>query len=245
MLTIPCTSPHPAQRIISLAPDITEDLFAIGAGKQMVGVENNSDYPPAAQKVTKIGGFTGLDIERIATLSPDLIITWGHTFDRELAPLQNMGIPIFHAHYQQLSDIPDLFRQLGCLTGHVGEANQLAAHFNQQLQQLGAQYAQRPPVRVFYELNAHPLMTVNKQSWINDLIVLCGGQNIFADAHFIAPMIDLESVIRARPQVILDASTLNPDWIERATPRLLWGAKQLCDDLHSPHLGVADGKNAA
>ena len=86
---------RPAQRIISLAPDITEILFAIGAGNRIVGVINHSDYPTAARNIPTIGSYSGIDLERIASLRPDLIIRWSHTFSRELMTLQKIGIPIY------------------------------------------------------------------------------------------------------------------------------------------------------
>lgn len=242
----------PASRIVSLAPDLTEILFAIGAGQQVVGVIEGSDFPPAAQKIPHMGSYSGIDVERILLLHPDLIVTWGQIFSRQLAPIATLGIPIYMAESHQLIDIPRTIKQLGCLTATQNKAEQVATSFSQRLNELQKKYMMQKKVTVFYQLGDYSLLTINKESWINQAITLCGGQNIFANAKTIAPEISWEAVVVANPQVIIsDATTaswqkpwaawpdmiavkqhmlftIHPDLIERAGPRLVNGVQLMC-----------------
>lgn len=244
-----------AERIISLAPDITETLFAIGAGKQIVGVIDASDYPDAAKTIPKVGSYSGIDLEKIMTLHPDLIITWGNNFSRQLSNLSELSVAIYKSDPHQLDDISRRFKHLGCLTGHEATANTLAESFDNRLNDLKQKYSNKKSITVFYQIGTHTLMTINKESWINQVISLCGGRNLFADAKTTAPEITLEAIVIANPRAIINSTldanwkrtwetwkqidavknsslfTIHPDLLERAGPRLLVGANELCQDL--------------
>jgi iron complex transport system substrate-binding protein len=245
----------PAQRIISLAPGLTEILFAIGVNSALIGTVDSSDYPPAALKITRIGSYSGLDLERLISLHPDLIVTWGNYFARQLDVLKKEGIPVYVTDPHQLTDIPRTMRNLGCLTQTTQTAAQQAQLFSKRLALLNQQYDHQKPVRVFYQIGSYSLFTINQDSWINQVIRLCGGRNLFAKATLRAPQISWESVIMADPQVIISDSapfdwkkrwlawpkmsavqhqalfTINPNIIDRAGPRLIEGAKQICQDI--------------
>lgn len=258
---------HPAQRIISLAPDITEILFAIGAGQHVVGVMAGSDFPPLAKTLTQVGSYSGLDLESIIALHPDLIVVWSNTFSRQLNELKKLGIPIYTTQPQRLEDIPRTMKNLGCLANVTTGATQSAEKFSQGLAHLRARFRTAKPITVFYQIGDYALITINRSSWINQVIHLCGGRNVFANAYFISPEVSWEAVIAANPQVVMDSSsndhwkqnwlqwqevtavkkqalfTLNPDWIERAGPRLLDGARQLCEALQLARTQVFDNKH--
>lgn len=245
----------PAQRIISLAPDITENLFAIGAGNNIVGVIQGSDYLLAAKDVTQVGSYAGIDLEKIIALHPDLIVSWNNTFLKQINALKQFGIPIYTTNPRYLEDIPRTLKNLACLTGYDSQGQIAANKFTQDLAILRAKYQAKKRISVFYQIGSYALITINKDSWINQAIDLCGGKNVFANMHFIAPEVTWEAVILANPQVIItDAS--NADWKERwqqwqqitavkqqllfsidadllsrAGPRLLEGTQQLCRDL--------------
>lgn len=245
----------PARRIISLAPDLTETLFAIGASNQLVGVIDGSDYPEAAKATQRIGSYSGIDLEKMMTLHPDLIVNWGNNFSRQLTTLGKMSMPIYHSDPHHLEDIARRIQHLGCLTGNEIAANKLAENFIQQLNNLKQRYANKKPVTVFYQIGSHSLITINKDSWINQVIILCGGRNLFAEVKTIAPEITWEAVVVANPQVIINSTTdadwktpwqawqkmdavknnslysIHPDLLERAGPRLIAGAAELCKDL--------------
>lgn len=238
----------PYHRIISLAPDITEILFAIGAGSSVVGVISGTDYPESSKHIPTVGNYAGIDIELILSLKPDLILTWDILFLRPLKTLQKLGIPIYRINSRQLEDIAHTMNNLGRLTGQDAKAQQVATEWVQQLMQLRKQYQQKRPVRVFYRIGAYSLITINQTSWINQAIVLCGGQNLFAQAIPAAPQITWEALVKANPQVIVtDAKWepqgqwnnlsaiqhhllfyIPPDWIDRAGPRLIHGVSALC-----------------
>lgn len=247
----------PAQRIVSLAPHLTELLFSIGAGSSIVGVISASDYPPAATHLPIIGTYSKLDLEKIIALHPDLIVMWGNGYIQQSLKLQKWGIPIFRNDPHRLEDIPRTLRVLGCLTGHEGEARRLAKQFIERLHALKQIYQHRKPIKVFYQINAHPLMTINHQSWIDQAIQLCGGVNIYHDAILAAPEVSWESIVIRNPDmVMMDGNraswrlawqkwpqiaavkqnaihVVNADFIERASLRLLLGIKVMCEQIDS------------
>lgn len=241
--------PKPAQRIVSLAPDITENLFAIGVGPNIIGTIKESDYPSSAKSIPRVGDYAGIDLERIISMHPDLIVTWSNTFSRQLNLLKESGIPVYSTAPKHLADVTRTLNNLGCLTGHKRAANQAAAQFSAKLLQLREHYQTQKPVTVFYQIGSYSLITINKDSWINEAIELCGGKNVFADLKLTAPEVSDEAVMVANPQVIVsDAEnenwkerwqawkgvrlySVNADWISRAGPRLLDGVEQICRDL--------------
>lgn len=247
----------PASRIIALAPDITEILFAIGANKNIVGTVDSSDFPAAAKSITRVGSYSGLDMERIIALKPDLIITWGQTFSRQLTLLQTLHIPIYVTHPAQLEDVAKTMQRIGVLTDRTSASELAARHYLAQLAALQAQNQSLTPIKVFYQIGANALFTINKDSWINQAITLCGGKNIFANAKLIGAEVNMEAVIDHQPQIILSdvrqaqhwqmmwqhfamipavknrmLFTINPDWIDRAGPRLLLGVAAMCHDIN-------------
>lgn len=242
---------HPAQRIVSLAPDLTEILFAIGAGNKIVGVIKGSDYPEAAKKYPVIASYNSVDRERLQTLHPDLIVVWSESSFR--FALQKGSVPIYYSHPNQLQDIPRTMEKLGILAGVSPVAHKAAQSLQARLDFLQKKYADQPPVTVFYELWHDPLITVTQKSWINEAIQLCGGENIFKNLQGVAPVVTLEAVLLKNPDMIVstESSTnwktkwlqwhtltatqhhylfsIPPDWLERAGPRLILGTEALCE----------------
>lgn len=248
---------QPANRIISLAPDLTEDLFALDAGHKIVGVIKGSDYPPAARQLSEVGSYSGIDLEKIVALHPDLILVWNHYFFRQVLALKKQGYPIYQASPKELTDIPHTLENLGCLVGNTKIAHEKASQFANDVEKRRKQYAGLAPMRVFYQIGAYSLITINKESWINQIIDLCGGVNVFAQARTIAPEVNWEAVIIANPEVVISDApnpgwkkrwekwaivtavknkalySVNPDLVERAGPRLLGGIKEICQRIDS------------
>lgn len=248
--------PAAAQRIISLAPHATELLFVIDAGDRLVGTVDHSDYPEAAQRIRRIGGYNALDLESILALQPDLIIGWRTGNNPvQLEKLQALGLPVFISEPRQLQDIPDTARRLAMLTGTNSQAKIFIQQFEQQYASLQQRYARRRPVKLFYEVWHQPLISINGQHLISDLISLCGAVNVFADVPVLAPIVSVEAVIRAAPDIIVTGAHhtqrnewrsawqrwsqlpavahdqlyfINPDLMQRHGPRILQGAEQLC-----------------
>lgn len=194
--------PQPATRIVSLAPHITEQLFAIGAGDRIVGTTEHSDYPKAALAIPRVGRAHSLDIERIAALRPDLVVIWGSGFPpAALAAIRQLGAPVFVSEPHSLADVARSMKRLGVLTGRDGAA--AADAFTAKVAELQARYAGRAPVRVFYQVWDSPLMTLSGRHVISEAIALCGGRNVFADLAPIAPQVSTEAVLAADPQLIV------------------------------------------
>jgi iron complex transport system substrate-binding protein len=198
------TLERPAARVVSLAPHITEQLFAIGAGDRIVGTTEHADYPPAAAAIPRVGRAHSLDLERIAALHADLIVIWGSGFPPAMiASVERLGVPLFISEPHTLADVARSLERLGVLTGQDGA--RAGAQFNAKLESLRRQYAARPPVRVFYQVWASPLMTLSGRHVISEAIRLCGGRNVFEGLVPIAPQVSVEAVLAADPQLIVTA----------------------------------------
>lgn len=246
---------QPAKRIVALTPDLVENLFAIGAQNQLVGVIAASDYPKAAKEIASVGGYSGIDLERIMMLKPDLIVTWKYAFPRQVAALKRMGVPVFISNPKTLHDVPGLFMRLGELTGKKQQAKKLADVYSAKLYQLKMTYHDKKTVSVLYLVDNLALITVTKASWINDILQLCGGENIFADLHAVSPQVSREAIMYKNPQAIIHGArnndwqqswqnwpslvavkknklfTVEPDLVSRAGPRLPQGAEEICQYL--------------
>lgn len=250
---------QPARRIISLAPHLTELLFAAGAGAQVVGTVEFSNFPPAALSIPRIGDSAQLDLERIVALKPDLLLVWRDgNAQRQLEKLLHLGVPVFYNEPRHLPDIARAIEQFGLLAGTEAVALPAAHAFTARLAQLRRRYAAGAPVSLFFQIWDQPLMTVNGEHLISDIIRLCGGRNLFAGLKPLTPEISIEAVIAADPEAIGGVTTepgragnldawrqwprmkavaggnlfvIDSDLISRNTPRILDGAEALCGNL--------------
>lgn len=252
----PVALDRPAARIISLAPHATEILYAAGAGDRLIAVSDFSDYPPQVRKLPSIGGTAALDVERIATLRPDLVLAWSSgNSATQVAKLRKLGLTIFESEPRSFDDIASNIERIGKLAGTQKQAAKAAADFRQRAAAIAATYRDRAPVTVFYQVWREPLMSLNGKHLVSQAIRMCGGRNIFADLPQLAPTVGLESVLRADPEVILatsgknsvDASwrqyakltavardnlyAIDADWLARPGPRILDGTEALCRAL--------------
>ena len=251
----------PAERIISLAPHVTEQLFAIGAGKKIVGAVDYSDYPEAAKAIPRVGGYSRLDLERILTLNPDLIVGWSSGNNtQQLERLETMGLTVYRSEPRRLDDIASGMEKLGQLTATQEQASQQAIAFRRRVEDLRASTRGKATHTLFYQIWNRPLMTVNGEALINEVLTLCGGRNIFADMPVLNPKVSTEAVIAADPEVIIASGMgqIRPEWldewrawpqmqavkqgrlyvvdpsiIQRATPRLLQGAEVICQAINA------------
>lgn len=250
---------RPAQRIVSLAPHLTELLFAAGAAARVVGVVSYSDWPPAAREIEQVGSYSALDMERILALQPDLIVAWeSGNNPAQLERLEQLGLTVFRHAPRMPDDIPRMLEQLGRLAGSDAVAEAAAQDFRARLQRLRERNAQAAPLTVFYQVWHQPLMTVSGAHLISAAIELCGGRNVFAALPALAPQISVEAVLAADPQVIVASGMAEqrPDWLDdwkrwpqlaavrydnlyfvppdllqRAGPRFIDGAERLCAAL--------------
>jgi len=246
---------RPAQRIVSLAPSLTELAYAAGAGARLVGAVEYSDYPPEAKRLPRIGSDAGIDVKRLLALRPDLVVAWPNAGSvKTIERLASLGLAVFRSEPRELADIPRTLERLGALAGTQPEAARAAAEFRARAAGLAKRYQGRARVRVFYEVWDRPLMTVNGAHLISKVMRLCGGENVFAALPLIAPTVDREAVLKADPDVIIAGGEGNvaPPWldewrafplraaargrlygitpalIEQPTPRILEGAERMC-----------------
>lgn len=251
----------PAKRIVSLSPNLTEVLFHLGVGDKIVGVDEYSVYPPAAQDIPRVNNHAAANFELILALEPDLVVAWQSGNGMQMiGRLRELGLTVFAVETEKINAIPPLYRRLGELLGISAQAEVLASEFSDQINALSGTYRGRQPVTVFYQIWSEPLMTLNGQHLVSDVIRLCGGQNIFHDAVPIAPSVGIEGVIDADPEVIVSSGKLAdldrwrsqwlrwsgitavanrhlylvpPDLMQRQSPRLLEGVEYLCNYLQN------------
>ncbi len=247
----------PARRIVSLAPHITELVYAAGAGDKLVGTVDYGDYPPPAKALPHVGGYARLDLEAIARLKPDLVLAWvSGNAPADLDRLRALGIAVFVSQPDRIEDVAADIERYATLAGSQGQP--AAQAFRQRLDGLRQRYSREPTVTVFYQIYKEPLMTINDRQIISDSIRLCGGRNVFGDLPVLAATVTTEAVLTANPEVIVASGMGDerPEWlddwrrwkslkavkadnlffippeeIQRHTPRLLDGAAKLCAAL--------------
>ena len=197
-------SPSIANRIIALSPHSVEMLFAIGAGDKIIGTVEYADYPAAAKSIPRIGSYHGIQIEKLLSLEPDLVIGWkSGNKSSDLNKLASLGLNLIYSQPKTIADISSELLELGRLTGLTENAESVVAKLKLKYQQILKKYQTRESVEVFYQLWHDPLQSVGKNSWIGSLIESCGGNNIFQVSEAPYPIITFESVLVKNPEVII------------------------------------------
>ena len=252
---------QPAERIVSLAPHITEVLFAIGAGDRVVGATQHSDYPEEAASIARVGGYSRIDLERVIELEPDLVIAWrSGNSTAQIERLRDLGLTVYVSEPRHFDGVASGMRRMARLAGTRDHGEAAADAFLERMEALRAEYAHRPPVRVFYQVWEQPLMTVNDDHLIAQAVEVCGGENVFGHLNRLVPRMDREAVIDADPEVIIGGGMGEdrPDWVEaweewphlvavqrdnlffvppsllqRHTPRIAEGTEMMCEMLET------------
>lgn len=249
---------HP-ERIVSLAPNLTELAFAAGAGDRIVGTPEYSDYPQAALKIPRVGDAFRIDFERVLALRPDLVLAWESGTPRAVIErLQALRLNVRTIATYRIADVPQAVREIGSIAGTGAAADEVAARFERDIAALRQEFGARAVVSVFLQVNDRPLYTVNGKQIMSEMVELCGGRNVFAGLSDLAPEIGIEAVIAANPQVIISTDgsgaaalaqwrrwtqvtavktgnvyTLPPEDTTRATTRLANGAAVMCRTLET------------
>jgi iron complex transport system substrate-binding protein len=240
---------QPAQRIVSLAPFLTELTYSAGAGKKLVGASAYSDYPPEAASLPQVASAAGPEIEPLAALAPDLVLAWQDSVRPEdVERLGRLGIAVFIARAKRLEDPPRIAQAIARLAGT--DASAAARDYRRRLQQLRAAHAGKARVRVFIEVWHQPLTSIGGTHWINEALAGCGAENVFADSAQVAPVVSWEELYRRDPDAILGApargreADFRASWQERATLRAVKEGRFVLvdgDHLLRPTLRLADG----
>ena len=244
---------HP-QRIVSLAPSITEILFALGAGDRVAGVTSYCDYPPEARQKPPVGDTLKPSVEKIVALKADLvIISTASQVEASFRKLEELGIPVYVTNSRSLDEVIASIDKLGELIDARDRAHQLSKELRSRIAAVEARVdrAYRPSILVI--LGTEPLITAGRGSFINDLINRAGGRSISAEADADYPQYSIETVIARRPEIILlqaGGNGLTPrlretpaarsnrvyhiddDLLLRPGPRIIDGLEQLAVKVH-------------
>lgn len=253
------------QRIISLAPNLTEILFAFGLGDRVAGVTSYCDYPEAAKSKEKLGDTLRPNLERIIALKPDLVlITTSSQLEQITRRLDQLSIPVYVTNPRDVREIIASIRALGEVTGATAKANEIAGEMERRISLVQERVQSLPELRVFYVLQTGPLITAGRNTFINDLINLAGGVSISGQETTDYPQFSRETVVARKPEVIVVPSShgtdlvkeddlrrdfastpavragrivrVNPDWVDRPGPRIVEGLEQLAQGLHPQSL---------
>lgn len=249
----------PAQRIAALSPHLAELVFAAGAGDQLVATVAFADYPERARLIPRVGSHNTLDIERLLAARPELVLVWHSATGTEtLEKLRELGLKVYVSEPRQLETIGKTLRDIGGIAGTGAVAKQAADDYDQQLAGLRQYSGRTPRLTLYYQIWDQPLMTINGKSLVSRVIELCGAENRFASLPALAPVISVEDLVLANPEVFVGAVSterqpawlrawrnwpdldavnkdnlifIDPDLMNRPTPRILAGAKELCTQL--------------
>ncbi|MGP9767825.1 cobalamin-binding protein [Halomonas sp. AOP13-D3-9] len=248
-----------AQRIATLSPGATELTYAAGAGDQVVAVVAYSDYPPEAKQITSVGSHTRIDLEALVGLAPDIVIGWvtGNPAE-QLETLEALGMPVFYIEPRDVEGVASAIERLARLAGTEAAGQSVADNFRKTMGEIDARYGDREPVATFYQVWDEPLMSVNDQHLIGQVVEMCGGENVFGELARLVPRIDDEAVLAANPEAIVAGGMgeenrhwlthweqypnltavkednlffVPPSLIQRPTPRLMEGTQILCEKL--------------
>lgn len=248
---------HPAQRIVTLAPFLTELAYSAGAGARVVGASAFSDYPPPAKRLPRVASAAGVSLEALAALRPDLVLAWEDSIrPQEVERIAALGPAVFVAEARTLEDVPRLLGKLGALAGVDTSAR--SAAYEEKLARLRRAYAGRPPLAVFLEIWNRPLTTISGKHFMNEALAICGARNVFADLPGVAPEVSLEALYARDPAVIVGVGSaptekafradwqpyralsavregrlvfVSPDRLQRPTLRTPEGIAELCRAL--------------
>lgn len=196
--------------IVSLAPNNTEILFALGLGDKVVGVTSFCDYPEEALAVEKIGDFNGINLEKIIELNPGLVLNYGPGNEDDNARLKEAGIPMLAFLPESIDAIINTINTIGQATGSTEEAKELTNNMLKKEEEIINLVKGAEKKKVFYEIWHDPLMAAGPGSFMDQLIVLAGGINIAEDAEGDYPQYDLEQLIERNPEVYLTSADM-PD----------------------------------
>ncbi|MCF6253624.1 MAG: cobalamin-binding protein [Thiomicrorhabdus sp.] len=204
------------QRIISLAPHITEMLYSAGGGEKIVGVVSYSDYPKEALSKPIIGGYNAINLEKIIELNPDLILGWASgNRPQDIKRLKELGFNVQLFEVKTLEDIPYRIEQLGKYGGSPIKAQQTAQALRETLNRVRQTYQHRTPVTSFYQIWHQPIITMNGDQFISQAIAACGATNSYHDLPKLTASIGLESLFERNPQLFLlgGQASFQQDWL--------------------------------
>ena len=248
------------QRIISLAPNLTEIVYAVGAGDKLVGVTTYCDYPAAARNVEKVGDTLKPNLERIIALQPDIVlVSTASQLEAFAKQLETQGIAVYVTQPHSLDDVLRSISNVADLLGQRGNGETLVNELFSRIEAVEESVEGRPPVSVFVQISREPLYTAGRESWLTDMIRRAGGQSVTANVAGEWPNYSAESALAAKPEVLILATgdamgaansepsavfqkspavtkqrvyRINGDFLSRPGPRLVNGLEKIAQVLH-------------
>lgn len=197
-------------RIVSLAPSVTETLFALGAGPEVVGVSNYCDYPPAAVSLPKVGSFLTPNIEAIVALRPSLVIGLGLSSDqRELRAIRSSGCPVLTVRDESLEEIEESINLVGQTIGRARQAQRIEREIGATIEHVQERLSNAKKLRVLMLVGHQPMVAVGPGTFLDDLLKIARTDNIADSFYEQWPQVSVEYVIAMRPDVILDGQMGN------------------------------------
>ena len=252
--------PVPVKRVISLAPNLTEIVFAVGAGDRLVGRTSYCDFPAEAKSVAEVGDTLHPSLERIIALKPQVVlVSTASQLEGFTRQLQEHDIAVFVTDPHDLEGVFRSMNQIGDILGAAEKAKQLTDELKLRVMIVANKLHKTPPVRVFYQLSAEPLYTAGKDSFVNDLIQFAGGMSVTADVPGAWPKYSAEAALATKPEAIIlptggsmgDSNTdvaeplkrspavlngrvykINDDHLVRPGPRAVDGLEEIARALH-------------
>ena len=256
------TVPFMPRRIVSLAPNITEMIYFLGLEERLVGVTQFSDFPKEAQQKPKVGIYTGVNIEKVVTLSPDLVIATADGNKREdVEMLEEAGIPVYVVNPRKVHQVLDTIERLGTICGVPDRARHLVNCLRERVTKVMKAVRNRERPLIFLVINVKPLISVNKSTIHHDIIQFAGGRNMTGDQPITYPTINMEEVIKKGPDAIIISSMerkgefekarkewflwptlpavqkgrvylIDSDLIDRPAPRIVTGLEEMAKLIH-------------
>ncbi len=253
---------HAPSRIVPLAPSLTEILYYLGLGDKVVGVTNYSYYPPEALEKPKIGSYIDINIEKILTLGPDLVIgTRDGNKPGIVDLLEQAKIPTYIVNPKNVVEVIETVRIVGRLCGVKEKADMLADKLDARLAKIKNNVKDEKKPLVFLQINLHPIMTVNKDTFHQDIINISGGINMAADSKISYPRVSIEEIIKRKPEIMIISSMdrggefekarqewlkwtsipaardgkvylIDSDLIDRPSPRIIDGIEEMARLIH-------------
>lgn len=252
--------PVPVNRVVSLAPNLTEIVFAVGGGNRLVGRTSYCDFPPEAKSVAEVGDTGTPNLERIIAVKPQVVlVSTSSQLEVFTQQLQNQNVAVFVTDPHDLEGIFRSVEQIGEMLGQKDQAAQLVQKLRERTNAVETAVKQKPPVRVFYQVSAEPLYTIGREAFVTDLIRRAGGVSVTAEVPGSWPKYSAESALAAKPEAIIlptggsmgaansavtDALRqspaalggrvykINDDHLARPGPRIVDGLEEMARALH-------------
>jgi iron complex transport system substrate-binding protein len=218
-------SPVRVRRIVSLAPSMTETVFALGAGDRLVGVSLYCDYPPEAKKIDRVGTFLTPNVEVIVAKRPDVVLAAPSPGNRNsVESLRRLGLRVLVAEPHSVEEVEESILKVGRTIGKEGSARRLVADIEKRIARVTARTSGVERRKVLMVIGQMPLRAVGTGTFLDELIRMAGGQNLAAAAGGPWPHVSIEFVLVAKPEVIIDTTMGNEEHAGAGSAMAFWNA---------------------